>query len=172
MKTIKTLAGEIGVTKQAIFQKMKKEPLASGLNDLTTRVGGVVYVYPEGEGMIKEQFHRVQGVFTLPRIGDIDANAINALHDSINALQQQLDRKDRQMDTLNLHISIKDKQIENLCKQIEELNAALATAQEQVKTAQSLHAGDIHREIIGILTENQKNEKSEKEEKKGFWRKK
>ena len=159
MKTIRTLAGEIGVTKQAIFQKMKKEPLASGLNNLTTRVGGIVYVYPEGEGMIKEQFHKMPRVFAMPHVDDIGTNTINILHDSINTLQQQLDRKDRQLDTLNLHISVKDKQIESLNKQIEELNAALAVAQEQTKTAQTLHAGDIHRGIIEKLVANQKETK-------------
>jgi len=157
VKTIKTLADEIGVTKQAIFQKMKKEPLASGLDNLTTRVGGVVYVYPEGEGMIKEQFHRVQQIFTIPKLdNDID-----------NFLKQQLDRKDRQLEVLNLHISAKDKQIESLIKQIEELNTALTISQEQTRTAQNLHAGDIHREIIEKLISGQKKPK-----KNGFWRKK
>ena len=160
MKTIRTLADEIGVTKQAIFQKMKKEPLASGLNDLTTKVGGIVYVYPEGEGMIKEQFHKMQRVFTMPHI----ENEIGKT--DVNIFQQQLDRKDRQLDALNLHISIKNKQIENLCKQIEELTVALATAQEQTKAAQNLHAGDIHRGIIEKLIASQNNAK-----KKGFLKK-
>jgi len=149
MKTIRTLAGEIGVTKQAIFQKMKKEPLASGLDNLTTRVGGIVYVYPEGEGMIKEQFHKMQRVFTLPH-SDI----------GINILKEQLDRKDRQLEVLNLHIGVKDKQIESLSRQVEELTKALATAQELTKTAQTLHAGDIHREIAEKPVSNRKGPKT------------
>jgi hypothetical protein len=165
MKTIKTLAGEIGVTKQAIFQKMKKEPLASGLNNLTTRVGGIVYVYPEGEGMIKEQFRKVPHVFSMPQFeNSVDGDIIDALRDSISVAQQQLDKKDRQISILNLHISTKDKQIENLHRQIEELGKALTIAQEQAKTAQLLHAGDIHREIISIITESQKDRKE------GFWK--
>jgi len=156
MKTIRTLADEIGVTKQAIFQKMKKEPLASGLNELTTKVGGIVYVYPEGEGMIKEQFHKMQRVFTIPHVDDTIC---------VNILQQQLDRKDRQMEAMNLHISIKDKQIESLCKQVEELSKALAIAQEQTKTAQDLHANNIRRETIEKLIEGHKDTG-----KKGFWR--
>ena len=166
MKTIRTLAGEIGVTKQAIFQKMKKEPLASSLNNLTTRIGGIVYVYPEGEGMIKEQFHKMQRVFTMPHLDDVGVNTTGILHDNTNALQQQVDRKDRQIDTLNLHISIKDKQIESLNKHIEKLGIALAAAQEQTKTAQILHAGDIHREIMEKLIASQKDTK-----KQGFWKK-
>ena len=151
MKTIRTLADEIGVTKQAIFQKMKKEPLASSINELTTRVGGIVYVYPEGEGMIKEQFHKVNQIFAIPRVDDAS---------TVNILQQQVDRKDRQLEVLNLQISVKDKQIEELTK-------ALAASQEQTKTAQTLHAGDIHREIIEKLLASQREPG-----KKGFWRKK
>ena len=169
MKTIKTLAGEIGVTKQAIFQKMKKEPLASCINDLTTKVGGIVYVYPEGEGMIKEQFHKMQQVFSIPHVGGdagINTSGISTIQDCVNVLRQQLDRKDRQLEALNLHISIKNEHIEGLNKQIEELTTALAVAQEQIKTAQTLHAGDIHREIIGMLMESQKNTK-----KGGLWKK-
>lgn len=158
MKTIRTLAGEIGVTKQAIFQKMKKEPLASNLDNLTTRVGGIVYVYPEGEGMIKEQFHKMQQVFTMPHIDEDDA---------INILRQQIDRKDRQLENLSLHLSVKDKQIEKLNKQIEELGTALVVAQEQTKSAQNLHAVDIQREIIEKLLASQKEP-----EKKGFRKRK
>jgi len=152
MKTIRTLAGEIGVTKQAIFQKMKKEPLASGLSNLTTRVGGIVYVYPEGEGMIKEQFHKMPRVFAMPHVDDVD----------VNALQRQLDRKDRQLEILNLHIAAKDRQTEGLIKQIEELTAALTIAQEQTKTAQTLHAGDIHREIMEKLIASQQEPEARK----------
>ena len=166
MKTIRTLAGEIGVTKQAIFQKMKKEPLASSLNNLTTRVGGIVYVYPEGEGMIKEQFHKMQQVFTMPHVDDAGVNNVNILHDTVKILQQQIDRKDRQLNALSLHISIKDKQIEGLNRHIDKLGAALSAAQEQARVAQILHAGDIHREIIEKLIASQKDAKKE-----GFWKK-
>jgi len=35
-KTIKEIAEEIGVSKQAVFKKMKREPLSTGLQGLTT----------------------------------------------------------------------------------------------------------------------------------------
>ena len=75
---------------------------------------------------------------------------------------------DRQLDALNLHISVKDKQIENLNMQIEKLTIALAIAQEQTKTAQTLHAADIHREIVEKLIASQKEPEPKK---KGFRKK-
>lgn len=161
MKTIKTLADEIGVTKQAIFQKMKKEPLASGLNNLTTRVGGIVYVYPEGEGMIKEQFYRTQRVFTLPQTVDSGIN-----ESPTKILKEQLDRKDRQLEVLSLHISIKDKQIATLHRQIEELSAALSTSQDQMKNAQNLHYLDMQKGVLEKLITSQS-----KASKSSFWNK-
>jgi predicted transcriptional regulator len=36
-KTIKQIADEVGVTKQAVHQKMKKEPLSTSLQSLTVK---------------------------------------------------------------------------------------------------------------------------------------
>jgi len=164
MKTIKTLAGEIGVTKQAVFQRMKKEPLASDLNSLITKIGGTVYVCSEGEGLIKDQFYKTQKGFDMGRIDDGLASTVR---DSLSALQNQLIRKDRQMDLLNLHVSIKSRQIENLNKRIEDLSAAVALAQEQTKMAQALHASDIRRETLGVMMQAQSQKNVT--EKEGFW---
>lgn len=43
-KTIKEIAEEIGVSKQAVFKKMKREPLSTGLQGLTTTVDGRLIV--------------------------------------------------------------------------------------------------------------------------------
>jgi len=166
MKTIKTLAGEIGVTKQAVFQRMKKEPLASGLNNLITRVDGKVYVCPEAEGMIKDQFYKTQRAFAAYCPQDSVQDLADTLRDSLNTIQCQIAKKDRHIDILNLHISIKNRQIDKLNGQIENLSTALNIAQEQAKSAQALHAGDIQRGIMEIMTR-----KKESEKKKGFWRK-
>jgi len=153
MKTIKTLAGEIGVTKQAVFQKMKKEPLASDLSNLITKIGGTVYVCSEGESLIKNQFYKTQKVLDATRADD---DLVNVVRDSMDALQDQLARKDRQLDILNLHISVKGRQIDNLNRRIEDLSAALILAQEQTKAAQALHAGDIRRETLEVMMQSQK----------------
>ena len=166
MKTIKVLASEIGVTKQAIFQRMKKEPLASGLSDLTTKIDNTVYVYPKGEELIKKQFNKKQSSFNNDDDLNADYRLTEVIQGNLDFLKEQLVRKDRQLDILSLHISIKNRQIENLGKQIKDLNTALICAQEQTKAAQALHAGEIHRGIVTALMCNQENF-----EKKSFWKK-
>lgn len=47
-KTIKEIAEEIGVSKQAVFKKMKREPLSTGLQGLTTTVDGRLIVSVDG----------------------------------------------------------------------------------------------------------------------------
>ena len=55
-KTVKEIAAEIGVSKQAIFKKMKREPLSTGLQGLTTTVDGRLMVSVDGEKLIKQAF--------------------------------------------------------------------------------------------------------------------
>ena len=40
MKTIRQIADEIGVSKQAVFKKIKREPLSTSLQGLTATVDG------------------------------------------------------------------------------------------------------------------------------------
>ena len=42
MKTIRQIADEIGVSKQAVFKKIKREPLSTSLQGLTATVDGLV----------------------------------------------------------------------------------------------------------------------------------
>lgn len=55
-KTIKEIAEEIGVSKQAVFKKIKREPLSTSLQGLTTTVDGRLMVSVDGEKLIKQAF--------------------------------------------------------------------------------------------------------------------
>ena len=56
MKTIRQIASEIGVSKQAVFKKIKREPLSTSLQGLTEMVGGRLVVSVDGERLIKQAF--------------------------------------------------------------------------------------------------------------------
>ena len=56
MKTIKQIADEIGVSKQAVFYRIKKPPLSNILQSLTTKVDGVLMVDFDSENLIKQAF--------------------------------------------------------------------------------------------------------------------
>lgn len=57
-KTVKEIAEEIGVSKQAVFKKIKREPLSTSLQGLTTTVDGRLMVSVDGEKLIKREFLR------------------------------------------------------------------------------------------------------------------
>jgi len=55
-KTIKQLADEIGVSKQAVWQKIKRQS-STDLHQLMTKKGNTVYVQEKGQRIIKSMFN-------------------------------------------------------------------------------------------------------------------
>ena len=55
LKTIKEIADEIGVSKQAVWQKIKKES-SIDLRQFTSKKGNTVYVDVDGQKAIKSAF--------------------------------------------------------------------------------------------------------------------
>lgn len=56
IKTIREIADEIGVSKQAVFKKINRQPLSTELMGLTATVDGRLMVSVEGEKLIKRAF--------------------------------------------------------------------------------------------------------------------
>ncbi|PZL76987.1 RepB-like protein, partial [Enterococcus plantarum] len=54
-KTIKELAEELGVTKQAIWQKIKKDS-STNLHQFMSKKGNTVYLSVDGQNIIKSMF--------------------------------------------------------------------------------------------------------------------
>ena len=58
VKTIRQLADEMGVSKQAVHQKIKKDPLSTSLRQFTSTVDRVVYIDEQGEILVKQAFDK------------------------------------------------------------------------------------------------------------------
>lgn len=56
-KTIKELVEEIGISKQAVWQKIKKES-STDLQQFMTKKGNTIYVSNYGQKIIKSMFNR------------------------------------------------------------------------------------------------------------------
>ena len=129
-KTIKQLADELGVSKQAVQKRISREPLCTSIQLYIYTKGGTKYIDEQGENMIKSAFAK-QGIDKCTYDTSIDNDnlytpMIEVLKDAINTLQQQLIAKDEQL-------SAKD-------EQIKELTAALTAAQ-------ALHAADKQQQL-------------------------
>ena len=158
MKTIRQIADEIGVSKQAVFKKIKREPLSTSLQGLTATVDGRLIVEVDGEKLIKQAFSEITPSTTDNQLtgavdGLVDApstkneektvvvdGVISVLQATIDTLQGQLEVKDRQ---------------------IEKLTEALIAAQQTAAAAQALHAGTMKRQLFP--------EEVERQERAGRW---
>ena len=139
MKTIKQIANEIGVSKQAVFYRIRKPPLSNTLH-LTSNVNGVLMVDEYAEKLIKQAFfdNEINNIVkdtvkesskeNILFDGYFDGEIIRLLQENILILQEQLKIKD---------------------KQIEELTLAVRTQAESINV-------DMKNKLAEILVNNQK----------------
>ena len=167
-KTIKEIAEELGVSKQAVFKKIKQVPLSTEIEKFISTVDGKKLVSVDGEILIKQAFQRKQKrkqktvdvnvdakddgkkftvgdmVDGIPSKSQEQENTLAAaFQTAIDALTRQLEEKDRQL-------AEEDKLLEWQTKTIEELATSLAVAQHTAQAAQALHAGTLQRQIEDV----------------------
>jgi len=145
-KTIKQVADELGVSKQAVWQRVKRTKyLADMLADHSRTVNGRIYIDEALEQHIKMLYSSIR----------VDETSVNKGHDvyetsarvdetSVNTADGKL------LDTLQQTVSMLQQQLLAKDKQIDELTAMLKASQDQQATlasaltaAQALHAGTI-----------------------------
>lgn len=155
MKSIRQIADEIGVSKQAVFKKIKREPLSTSLREFTSTVDGRLMVSVDGVELIKQAFSARESSTGSRGLastvdGEVDDSSTknkgalddlySALEVTIQTLREQLEVKDRQ-------IAAKDQQIAQQAQTIDRLSDALAAAQQSAAAAQALHAGTIQHQL-------------------------
>lgn len=143
-KTIKQIADELGVTKQAVHQKRKNKELSTALQSFTTIVDGIVYISVDGERLIKQAF------------ANSNRKPVDVNESSTDCKQQR-----EILEILQATISSLQGQLEIKDKQIEQLTTALENTTTSLQASQALHAGTIQNQISDV------------KEKKGwqFWKK-
>ena len=174
-KTIKEIAEEIGVSKQAVFKKIKQVPLSTEIEKFISTVDGKKLVSVDGENLIKQAFQRKQKTANVNvdakddgkmfTVGGNAGNTVDGIpyasqerentlvatfQTAIDALTSQLEAKDQQLAAKDRQLEEKDKQLERQTKTIEELATSLAVAQHTAQAAQALHAGTLQRQIEDV----------------------
>ena len=149
MKTIRQIADEIGVSKQAVFKKIKHEPLSTSLQGLTATVDGRLMVEVDGEKLIKQAFSEIiPSTKNEEKTAEVDG-VVSVLQTTIDTLQGQLE--------------VKERQLEQQVQAITRLTDALAAAQQTAAAAQALHAGTLQQQFLtGVVEESQKNQEQGK----------
>ena len=172
MKTIRQIADEIGVSKQAVFKKIKREPLSTSLQGLTETVDGRLMVEVDGEKLIKQAFSEIAPSTTTNRL----TGAVDGLVDAPSTKNEEkmaevdgvISVLKATIDTLQGQLEVKDRQIEQQAQTIIRLTDTLAAAQQTAAAAQALHAGTIQQQL---LTGEAGVDQQEPEQKRGWFSK-
>ena len=156
-KTIKQIADELCVSKQAVWQRVKRTKyLVAMLAEHSRTVNGRIYIDEELEQSIKVLYSSTRVDETSVNKGHdvyetstrVDETSVNKEYDvdetSVNTADDKL------LDTLQQTVSMLQQQLLAKDKQIDELTAMLKASQDQQATlasaltaAQALHAGTI-----------------------------
>lgn len=188
LKTIKEIADEIGVSKQAVWQKIKKES-SIDLRQFTSKKGNTVYVDVDGQKAIKSTFFnktsttkRQQKVFVDDNVNNsVDGNPegneeILFLRNLVSELQSEKKELHKLLDQQQ-RLALQDKKLlEEYKEEIKELKA-LKMPREDMKDGSSIR-GEAQEEIERLkaqlkLSEEERNKAKEKEpvktESKKWW---
>lgn len=188
LKTIKELADEIGVSKQAVWQKIKKES-SIDLRQFTSKKGNTVYVDVDGQKVIKSAFFNKTSTKKRQQKVFVDDNMNNSVDDNPEGNEEILFLRnlvsELQSEKKDLHklldqqqrLALQDKKLlEEYKSEINELKA-LKMPQEDMKDGSSIR-GEAQEEIERLkaqlkLSEEERNKAKEKEpvktESKKWW---
>ncbi len=188
LKTIKEIADEIGVSKQAVWQKIKKES-SIDLRQFTSKKGNTVYVDVDGQKAIKSAFFnktsttkRQQKIFVDDNLNNsVDGNPegneeILFLRNLVSELQSEKKELHKLLDQQQ-RLALQDKKVlEEYKSEINELKA-LKMPQEDMKDGSSIRGEaqeEIERQKAQLkLSEEERNKAKEKDpvktESKKWW---
>lgn len=128
MTTIKQLADELGVSKQAIRKRINQLPPT----DVTTGANRIILISDEAAQKIRDSINQLSTNVTTNQVPTVDT--------LITMMQKELDSK-------NATIESQSRQLEQAQQSIQDLTAALASAQLSAQQAQALHAGTLHKQL-------------------------
>ena len=174
-KTVKEIAEEIGVSKQAVFKKMKREPLSTSLQGLTTTVDGRLMVSVDGEKLIKQAFSRcepsttdnqlmeeIDGLSTKKKENKSEVAGQNCFYE---ILKMELQAKNEQIAALQAELS---KERQHSREQAERI-VMLADQAQQLQLVQMRDSP----ESLPPITSESLNERKvslEQKKEKNFWK--
>ncbi len=168
LKTIKELADEIGVSKQAVWQKIKKES-SIDLRQFTSKKGNTVYVDVDGQKVIKNAFFnktstkkRQQKVFVDDNVNNsVDGNPegneeILFLRNLVSELQSEKKELHKLLDQQQ-RLALQDKKLlEEYKEEIKELKSLMVPVRKDDKDPMVQKSKDIDNTKEELHTKNKK----------------
>lgn len=187
LKTIRELADELGVSKQAIWQKIKRDS-SIDLRQFTSTKGNTVYVDVDGQKAIKAMFSNDSSTRYRQQKDDVDDNKKDAVDEQdevkfLRNLVSEIQSEKKELHKLldqQQRLALQDKQLlEEYKAEIKDLKALKMPSQEtEFKHLDNQYKDEVNalKEKLENLQEQIKDQKRiEKQEKPrkwwGLWRK-
>lgn len=137
LKTIRELSEELGVSKQAIWQKIKRDT-SINLRQFTSKKGNTVYVNVDGQKTIKSMFKNDSSTKERQHIDDIDDNEkddvdaqdeVKFLRNLVSEIQSEKKELHKLLDQQQM-LSLQDKKLlEEYKSEIKELKSLTMSKQ-------------------------------------------
>ena len=141
--TVKQIAEDLGVSKQAVWQRIKRNPeLRSAFEEHSRTVNGTVYADEVAVELVRaaysEDLKAVNVDETAVNVDETaDSKAVNTVDGELVAALQKT------IDTLNEQLAVKDKQIDALTATLTAAQTQNTALTDALTAAQALHAGTI-----------------------------
>lgn len=163
--TIKQIADELRVSKQAVWQRVKRsEELSAMLDDHAQTVNGTIYVDADLEQRIKELYPDRPAPATVDETPVNETETVDETHrpvdetgdnkgDTVDETSPSVDVNtlietlQKTVDTLQQQLTVKDKQIDELTVMLKASQEQQATLVTALSAAQALHAGTIQERL-------------------------
>lgn len=133
LKTISQIAAELGVTRQAVYQRIKSAELSTRLQPFTVKQNNTKVYTLQGQELIKQAFS-----------SGVNVNCKQA----VDSKRQSIDSK--LIDKLSEQLTVKDKQIEKLAEQVNTLLQQIDKLTTALQAAQALHGMDKQQAVIEV----------------------
>ena len=187
LKTIRELADELGVSKQAIWQKIKRDA-SIDLRQFTSTKGNTVYVDVDGQKAIKSMFSNDSSTRYRQQKDDVDDNKKDAVDEQdevkfLRNLVSEIQSEKKELHKLldqQQRLALQDKQLlEEYKAEIKDLKALKMPSQEtEFKHLDNQYKDEVNalKEKLENLQEQIKDQKRIEEQEKprkwwGLWRK-
>ena len=168
LKTIKEIADEIGVSKQAVWQKIKKES-SIDLRQFTSKKGNTVYVDVDGQKAIKSAFFNKTSTTKRQQKNFVDDNLNNSvdgnpegneeilfLRNLVSELQSEKKELHKLLDQQQ-RLALQDKKLlEEYKEEIKELKSLMVPVRKDDKDPMVQKSKDIDNTKEELHTKNKK----------------
>jgi len=109
-KTIKELAEEIGISKQSLYKRIKREPLHTRLHMYVHKKGHTTYINIHGQNLIKSTIKendctQKPNMYTHEELHTRPQSDTVGMQSIIDLLSKQLEEKDNQISALNKRLA-------------------------------------------------------------------